>query len=145
MSGMGVLGDSGAWLMRLSDNRVMGLIWGRNHNQGDPSSRARLAYFTPMVDILAEIRENHAGGAAVSLLGGSASTGSSARATRSRAAREPVARSMSGDPWSPYSSEEIRQHRDAREERIYRGFVRNERVPEYEQVFGAQAAANRPW
>jgi len=143
MSGMGVPGDSGAWLMRRSDNRVMGLIWGRNHNQGDPSSRARLAYFTPMVDILAEIRD-HAGGAAVSLLGGSASTGSSARATRSRAAPERVARSMSGDPWSPYSSEEIRQHRDARERRIYHGFVHNGRVPEYEQVFGAQAAANPP-
>ncbi|KAK3901168.1 hypothetical protein C8A05DRAFT_16608 [Staphylotrichum tortipilum] len=114
-SGMGVLGDSGAWLMRRSDNGVMGLIWARNHNQGDPreQERVRLTYFTPMVDILAEIRENYARRKAVSLLRGSPSTGSSARA---------VPLSIAEDPWSEYSWESIRGYRDALEDRIYGGF-----------------------
>ncbi len=142
---MGVPGDSGAWLMRQSDNGVMGLIWGRNHNHGNPSERVRLTYFTPMVDILAELRENHAGGAPVSLVRGSASTstgsastGSSAQATQSHERHERVSRDMSRDPWSWPAREQIRAHRDARENQIYRGF--DDRVPELDEVFGAQAA-----
>ncbi|KAH8907978.1 hypothetical protein BR93DRAFT_927009 [Coniochaeta sp. PMI_546] len=56
-SGIGVPGDSGAWLMRRSDNAVIGLIWARNHNHGTPVERIRLTYITPIVDILADIRE----------------------------------------------------------------------------------------
>lgn len=44
--------------MRRSDNAVIGLIWGRNHDYGDPLERVRLTYFTPMVDILKDVREN---------------------------------------------------------------------------------------
>jgi hypothetical protein len=58
-SGIGVPGDSGAWLMRRSDNAVIGLIWARNHNHGSPFEveRIRLTYITPIVDVLADIRE----------------------------------------------------------------------------------------
>jgi hypothetical protein len=56
-SGIGVPGDSGAWLMRRSDNAVIGLIWARNHNHGTPVERIRLTYITPIVDILADIKE----------------------------------------------------------------------------------------
>ena len=57
-SGMGVPGDSGAWLLRRADNAVMGLIWGRNHDSGCPVQKARFTYFTPIVDILADIQQN---------------------------------------------------------------------------------------
>jgi len=60
-SGIGVQGDSGAWLMRRRDNAVIGLIWARNHNHGTPVERVRLTYITPIVDILADIRERVAG------------------------------------------------------------------------------------
>lgn len=53
--------------MRRSDNALIGLIWGRNHDSGDPQKRTRLTYFTPMVDILAEIEEKHARGEEVAL------------------------------------------------------------------------------
>lgn len=56
-SGIGVPGDSGSWLMRRSDNAVVGLIWARNHNYGDPVERVRLTHITPIVDILADINE----------------------------------------------------------------------------------------
>jgi hypothetical protein len=55
--GIGVPGDSGAWLMRRSDNAVVGLIWARNHNHGAPVERVRLTYITPIVDVLADIKE----------------------------------------------------------------------------------------
>lgn len=60
-SGIGVPGDSGAWLMRRSDNAVLGLIWARNHNHGTPVERIRLTYITPIVDIIADIKERVAG------------------------------------------------------------------------------------
>jgi hypothetical protein len=46
---IGVKGDAGAWLMRRSDNAVIGLICARNHKG--------LAYFTPIVDVLDDIQE----------------------------------------------------------------------------------------
>lgn len=55
-SGIGMPGDSGAWLMRRSDNAVLALIWARNHNHGSPVERVRLTYVTPMVDILQDIK-----------------------------------------------------------------------------------------
>lgn len=53
--GLGVPGDSGSWLMRRSDNAVVGLVWARNHNYGSPVERIRLTYVTAIVDILADM------------------------------------------------------------------------------------------
>ncbi|KAK4447511.1 hypothetical protein QBC34DRAFT_129814 [Podospora aff. communis PSN243] len=54
---IGASGDAGAWLIRRSDNAVMGLIWGRNRDNCDFTAGTRLAYFTPVVDILDELGE----------------------------------------------------------------------------------------
>jgi hypothetical protein len=56
-SGIGVPGDSGAWLIRRSDNAVMGLIWGRNYDFGSLTKRVRLTYFTPIVDVISDMRQ----------------------------------------------------------------------------------------
>ena len=58
-SGIGVPGDSRAWMMRRNDNAVIGQVWARNHDYGDPFSpkRTRLSYFTPIIDVLVAIKE----------------------------------------------------------------------------------------
>ncbi len=50
--GVGLGGDSGAWILRLEDNAVCGMIWGRSRPYG-PGERK--AYFTPMAEIFADI------------------------------------------------------------------------------------------
>nr|CDP23839.1 Putative protein of unknown function [Podospora anserina S mat+] len=114
-SGMGVPGDSGAWLMRRSDNAVIGLIWGRNHDYGDPLERVRLTYFTPMVDILKD----------VSLPSYSATD--LARASDSQ--RSAVHLDPSRDPWNALASDVIQQHRHTQEDLIRDHFVDNNIPP----------------
>ncbi|KAK4460959.1 hypothetical protein QBC42DRAFT_179653 [Cladorrhinum samala] len=96
-SGIGVPGDSGAWLIRLSDNALLGLIWGRNHDYGHPRepSRVRLTYFTPIIDIIEDISLPLY--TADDLI------------RRNEAAQEPVRDDMSRDPWTVLSSEPIQQ------------------------------------
>jgi hypothetical protein len=106
-SGIGVPGDSGAWLIRRSDNALMGLVWGRNHDSGDPLERVRLTYFTPIVDILADVREKYANGQEVSLP--VYSRRDLARDVGARAPQEVVDVDMSWDPWSVYSRQAIRE------------------------------------
>jgi hypothetical protein len=67
--GIGVPGDSGAWLIRRRDNAVIGLVWARNHDYGSPFNprRIRLTYFTPIIDVLAAIKEKLDEGEEVSL------------------------------------------------------------------------------
>lgn len=106
-SGIGVPGDSGAWLIRRSDNALLGLIWGRNHDYGDPlePARVRLTYFTPIIDIIEDVRENHASGEEISLPLYTANDLTRAN----EAAQEPVGDDMSQDPWSILSSDAIQQ------------------------------------
>jgi hypothetical protein len=54
---IGAPGDAGAWLIRRSDNAVMGLIWGRNCDNGDFTAGTRWTYFTPIVDVLEDLRD----------------------------------------------------------------------------------------
>ncbi|KAK1750209.1 hypothetical protein QBC47DRAFT_278165, partial [Echria macrotheca] len=54
-AGIGVPGDSGAWLMRRSDSAAVGLVWARNRNRGNPDDCVRLTYFTPIVDVIADV------------------------------------------------------------------------------------------
>ncbi|KAK4181401.1 hypothetical protein QBC36DRAFT_366921 [Triangularia setosa] len=114
-SGIGVPGDSGAWLMRRSDNAVIGLIWGRNHDYGDPLERVRLTYFTPMVDIFKD----------VSLPSYSATE--LARASESHCSA--VHLDVSRDPWNALASSAIQQHRHTQENIIRGRFVDNNIPP----------------
>ncbi|KAK0737507.1 hypothetical protein B0T21DRAFT_166196 [Apiosordaria backusii] len=129
-SGIGVPGDSGAWLMRRSDNAVIGLIWGRNHDYGDPLERVRLTYFTPMVDILKDVRENYAVGEEVSLPNYSAQDLAHAAENQRNAVRLDVSR----DPWTTMASDAIQHHRHTQEEVIQNHFV-NPRNPPSGAVF----------
>jgi hypothetical protein len=95
-SGIGVPGDSGAWLVRRSDNALIGFIWGRNHDCGNPLERVRLTYFTPMIDILADIKQNHTTEEEVALP--AYSTRDLGRVPEMRPPREAVQRDMSQDP-----------------------------------------------
>ncbi|KAI0141916.1 hypothetical protein GGR57DRAFT_396756 [Xylariaceae sp. FL1272] len=55
-SGTGVPGDSGAGVFCSYTNALLGQVWGRNtYRTGNPSPR--IAFFTSMVDIFADIRE----------------------------------------------------------------------------------------
>ncbi|KAK4200578.1 hypothetical protein QBC40DRAFT_173528 [Triangularia verruculosa] len=120
-SGIGVPGDSGAWLMRRKDNAVIGLIWGRNHDYGDPLERIRLTYFTPMVDILKD----------VSLPAYSARE--LARASEHQ--RNAVQLDASRDPWTLIASNAIQHHRHSQEDIIQTSFV-DPNVPPSGAVFG---------
>jgi len=51
-SGIGVDGDSGAWIIDYNTNRLYGMLWGR-HGEGAET----LTYFTPIVEIIADIKE----------------------------------------------------------------------------------------
>lgn len=120
-SGIGVPGDSGAWLIRRSDNGLMGLIWGRNHDRGDPLERVRLTYFTPIVDILADVRERHAAGEEVALPAFSASD--LEQEVEIHNPHEMVPIDMSQEPWSVFSREAIRRHRQIQADLILDHFV----------------------
>ncbi|CRK25935.1 hypothetical protein BN1708_014367 [Verticillium longisporum] len=54
--GVGVPGDSGAWLMTRDGDRVIGHVWARSTSYG-PINNQRLTYFTPFVDLKADIEE----------------------------------------------------------------------------------------
>ncbi|KAK4162041.1 hypothetical protein QBC43DRAFT_90615 [Cladorrhinum sp. PSN259] len=118
-SGIGVPGDSGAWLIRRADNALLGLVWGRNHDYGDPATQVRLTYFTPIVDIIDDVRENHAAGEDVSL-----PTYTEKALNRvSEAAQDPVQDDTSRDPWNVLSSDAIQQRRQAQKILIDKYFV----------------------
>lgn len=97
--------------MRRSDNALIGLIWGRNHDSGDPQKRTRLTYFTPMVDILAEIEEKHARGEEVAL---PVYQGQSAPEIQVRRQRGRASADMSHGPWTVFSREAIRDPQQSR-------------------------------
>ncbi|AEO65650.1 uncharacterized protein THITE_2143328 [Thermothielavioides terrestris NRRL 8126] len=130
-SGIGVPGDSGAWLIRRSDNALMGLIWGRNHDQGDPIERVRLTYFTPIVDVLVDVQEKLTGDDRATLPAYSA--GDLARNVDVRGSHEVVQLDVSGDPWTTHTRDAIRQHRQNQADLIRGRFPGHEPpVPELE-------------
>lgn len=51
-SGLGVEGDSGAWIIARSTNQLHGMLWGR---QG--KGAGTVTYFTPTAEIVADIKE----------------------------------------------------------------------------------------
>jgi hypothetical protein len=58
-SGIGVSGDSGAWVLESGTANVIGLLWGRNHQAGQDGSDGEVfTYFTPIVDIFDDIRDH---------------------------------------------------------------------------------------
>ncbi|KAK4041986.1 hypothetical protein C8A01DRAFT_44964 [Parachaetomium inaequale] len=120
-SGIGVPGDSGAWLIRRSDNAVVGLIWGRNYNTGDPAERIRLTYFTPIVDILADVKQKYAGEQEVVLPVYQPQDLS--RSAQARSPLETVAVDMSQEPWSAYAQDAIRERRQVQASLIRSRFV----------------------
>ncbi|KAK4125246.1 hypothetical protein N657DRAFT_360689 [Parathielavia appendiculata] len=120
-SGIGVAGDSGAWLIRRSDNALMGLVWGRNHDCGDPLERVRLTYFTPIVDILADIREEYAEDQDVSLP--VYSQGDLARGVETCGPQEIIGFDMSCDPWSMYAQQAVRRQQQVQVDLIQGHFV----------------------
>jgi hypothetical protein len=138
-SGMGVPGDSGAWLMRRSDNAVFGMIWARNHNCG-PLERVRLAHFTPMVDVFADIREKKAHRVEVSLPAYSAAELEWIVQVRGP---EEVEIDVSGDPWNVYAREAIREHHQIQEGRIQSHFV-GSGVPASGVVLDMRPGAEEP-
>ena len=54
--GIGVEGDSGAWIIDCETNRVYGMVWGR----GGEGAEAK-AYFTTLSEIFADIKERGGG------------------------------------------------------------------------------------
>ncbi|KAH6628277.1 hypothetical protein F5144DRAFT_492650 [Chaetomium tenue] len=131
-SGIGVPGDSGAWLIQRSDDAVVGLIWGRNHDSGNPFERVRFAYFTPIVDILADVKQNHADGQDISLP--VYRDQGLPRDGRYRNSRAPVTADMSRDPWNIFTTESIQEHRQAQVDFIESRFVGTD-VPAMEPTF----------
>ncbi len=123
-SGIGVPGDSGAWLIRRSDNALMGLIWGRNYIRGDPLERVRLTYFTPMVDILADVREHAAADETVALPVYSARP--STHEVEVCNPHEVVPIDMSQDPWTAYAREAIWRHHQSQADLIQNYFADDE-------------------
>lgn len=131
-SGIGVPGDSGAWLIQRSDDAVVGLIWGRNHDSGNPFEKVRFAYFTPIVDILADVEQNHADGQRVSLP--VYRDQGLPRDGRYRNSRAPVTADMSRDPWNIYTTRSIQENRQAQVDFIESRFVGTS-VPAMEATF----------
>ncbi|KAL2136018.1 hypothetical protein VTI74DRAFT_5905 [Chaetomium olivicolor] len=101
----------------------MGLIWGRNHNCGDPREpkRVRLTYFTPIVDILADVQQNHAHREEVALP--VYSTTDLARDVRGHSVRPVVDVDLSRDPWNAHSRAAIQQRRRAQATLIRDNFI----------------------
>jgi hypothetical protein len=57
-SGIGVSGDSGAWVLEKETSNVIGLIWGRDYEEGEKENDGEIfTYFTPILDIFDDIRE----------------------------------------------------------------------------------------
>ena len=67
-SGIGVSGDSGAWILDRLTNNVIGQLWGRDCKKTNlGSSRSIITYFTPMQDIFEDIKD-FTGAAEISIL-----------------------------------------------------------------------------
>lgn len=118
-SGIGVQGDSGAWLMRRSDNAVIGLIWARNHNHGTPVERVRLTYITPIVDILADITERVTGEVALPSYSDAEVRYDANRCRRRRV----LGVGRAAEPWNHLSMGDICQRRKEEEAAIRSGIV----------------------
>jgi hypothetical protein len=131
-SGIGVPGDSGAWLIQRSNDAVVGLIWGRNHDSGNPLERVRFAYFTPIVDILADVEQNHADGQEVALP--VYRDRGLPRDSRYHSPRETVMADMSRDPWNVFATGSIQEHRQVQVDLIESQFVGSS-VPALEAAF----------
>ncbi|KAH8673445.1 hypothetical protein BX600DRAFT_455272 [Xylariales sp. PMI_506] len=58
---MGIPGDSGAGIIDMGTDRLIGQLWGRNKYKGDPSE-SRLTYFTSIVKIFDDIQRRFPGG-----------------------------------------------------------------------------------
>ncbi|KAK3335452.1 hypothetical protein B0T19DRAFT_447108 [Cercophora scortea] len=129
-SGIGVPGDSGAWLIRRTDNALMGLIWGRNHDRGQPAERVRLTYFTPIIDILDDVRQNHTEGEDVSLPVYVAPKRPSRSKAEENARGATVRVDLSSEPWSVFTRHTNQQHRQASKDVIQRSFAHGV-VPAY--------------
>ena len=57
-NGIGVPGDSGAWILDHTRNNVIGQLWGRDCKRiGLDSNRSIITYFTPIQDIFEDIKE----------------------------------------------------------------------------------------
>ena len=52
--GIGVSGDSGAWVLNEEDNKVCGMVWGRNRTFG---SGPRITYFTAIEEVFEDIKK----------------------------------------------------------------------------------------
>ncbi|PVH82192.1 hypothetical protein DL98DRAFT_514240 [Cadophora sp. DSE1049] len=50
--GMGVDGDSGSWIIGQEDDKIYGMVWGRDGSYQEP-----ITLFTPIEDMLADIKE----------------------------------------------------------------------------------------
>ncbi|ORY67130.1 uncharacterized protein BCR38DRAFT_151775 [Pseudomassariella vexata] len=55
LGGMGIPGDSGAGIIELLSNKLIGQLWGRNVYHGD---KHRITYFTAISDICDDIQDN---------------------------------------------------------------------------------------
>jgi hypothetical protein len=56
-AGMGVSGDSGAWVLEAGTDNVVGQLWGRDFQEEGNSFGQIITYFTPILDILDDIYE----------------------------------------------------------------------------------------
>ncbi|KAG4427243.1 hypothetical protein IFR05_017274 [Cadophora sp. M221] len=57
-NGIGVPGDSGAWILDQGTNNVIGQLWGRDCKKvGIDSNRSIITYFTPIRDIFEDIKD----------------------------------------------------------------------------------------
>ncbi|KAK7954063.1 zinc finger protein [Apiospora saccharicola] len=61
LEGMGIQGDSGAGIMNLMTNQLVGQLWGRNHHQMYHEKPA-MTYFTAISDVFDDIQERWPGG-----------------------------------------------------------------------------------
>jgi hypothetical protein len=55
--GIGVSGDSGAWVLETGTDNVIGQVWGRDFQEDHDSLGQIITYFTPMLDIFDDILE----------------------------------------------------------------------------------------
>ncbi|KAF8864377.1 hypothetical protein BDZ45DRAFT_685160 [Acephala macrosclerotiorum] len=55
--GIGVSGDSGAWVLETGSDHVVGQVWGRDFQEDDDSFGQIITYFTPILDIFDDISD----------------------------------------------------------------------------------------
>jgi hypothetical protein len=55
--GIGVSGDSGAWVLETGTDNVIGQVWGRDFQEDHDSLGQIITYFTPILDIFDDILE----------------------------------------------------------------------------------------